>query len=106
MVSVFSYSFDNNGNIKLSDEQQKNTVEYAKGSNIVALAVIHNINDGQFDQALLHNILESSQKRGNLINNILSMLVKEGYSGVNIDFENIRRGDKEYYTTFISTELN
>ena len=102
MVSVFSYSFDNNGNIKLSDEQQKNTVEYAKGSNIVALAVIHNINDGQFDQALLHNILESSQKRGNLINNILSMLVKEGYSGVNIDFENIRRGDKEYYTTFIS----
>lgn len=102
MVSVFSYSFDTNGNIKLADEEQKNTVEYAKGKNIIPLAVIHNINNGQFDQEILHDVLVNEQARQNLINNIVIMLAQHGYSGVNIDFENIKRSDKDYYTTFIS----
>lgn len=101
MVSLFSYSFSENGDIKQVDEVQSNTLEYSKNSNIAPIAVIHNINNGKFDRDLIHKILVNSEQRKNLINNIVIMLAKEGYVGVNIDFENIDIKDKDLYSNFI-----
>ena len=101
MVSVFNYNFDVDGNIKLVDYKQSNTVSYASCNDIIPLAVIHNISNGNFNQELLHSILIDGAKRSKLINNILIMLVEEGFAGVNVDFENIKRDDKDLYSKFI-----
>ena len=101
MISVFNYNFTIDGKIQLVDQNQQNTIDYAKCNNIVPLAVIHNISNGNFNQELLHNVLVNPQKRSTLINNILMMLTEEGFLGVNIDFENIQRTDKDLYSEFI-----
>ncbi|MBP5426591.1 MAG: hypothetical protein J6Y29_01625 [Clostridiales bacterium] len=104
MIAVFNYSFDNMENIKIVDEPQQETIEYANNNNIIPLAVVHNIYNGNFNQELLHNMLVDTSKRQVLIHNILIMLTQNGYGGVNIDFENIKKSDKELFTLFI-TEL-
>lgn len=101
MVSVFSYSFSQNSDIKQVDKQQNSTLEYAKNNNIIPLAVIHNINNGNFDKQVLHIILNNSEKRAKLIKNIVNLLIEEEYMGVNIDFENIAKEDKDAYSNFI-----
>ena len=101
MVSVFNYNFDTDGNVKLVDCEQSNTVSYANCNNIIPLAVVHNISNGNFNQELLHSVLIDGEKRSKLIDNILMMLIEHEFSGVNIDFENIKRDDKDLYSKFI-----
>ena len=101
MVSVFSYSFLGDGSIIEVDKPQNSTLNYCLGTNIKPIAVIHNINNGNFDKELIHKLLINSEKRASLINNIVMMLMENEYMGVNIDFENISRDDKDLFSNFI-----
>lgn len=101
MIAVFNYSFDANDNIKTVDMPQQNTVVYANDNGIIPLAVVHNIYNGSFDKELLHNMLSNKDKRETLIRNILVEIVRNGYGGVNVDFENIGREDKDLFTMFV-----
>lgn len=101
MIAVFNYSFDAEDNVKFVDMPQNDTVSYANDNGIIPLAVVHNICNGNFNQELLHNMLVDKNKRQSLIQNILVEIVKNGYGGVNIDFENIGRNDKDLFTTFV-----
>jgi spore germination protein YaaH len=49
----------------------------------------------------LHNILSDSVKRKALIQQIIKLTEDEGYDGVNIDFEFLREGDREYLNSFM-----
>lgn len=49
----------------------------------------------------LHELLTSSQNRKRLIDNIVYVVKRDGYNGVNIDFEFIDPADGPYFTTFL-----
>jgi hypothetical protein len=53
------------------------------------------------DKAQLHQLLSSPKNRANLIGNILDIVKKKNYDGVDIDFEFIDPADGPYFTLFL-----
>lgn len=100
-IATFSYQVDANGNLKLTGQSQKKSVDFANSNNIKPLVLIHNFNNGTFDKGLSHAVLSDAKKRKKLIDNILVVMSKEEYSGVNIDIENIYWYDRANYTALI-----
>lgn len=54
-----------------------------------------------FDPALTSEILNNATSRKNLIDQIIGISRRNGYRGINIDFENIYLEDKEVFAVFI-----
>jgi spore germination protein YaaH len=54
-----------------------------------------------FDPVLTSEILNDASSRKNLIAQIMGISKKNGYRGINIDFENIYLADKEVFAVFI-----
>ncbi len=75
-----------------------NQINYANNNNIKPSLMIGNNFDGNVAQTLL----ESNANRQNLIDNIISVLSTNNYSGVNIDIEEIYSSDRNNYTSFIA----
>ncbi|HOJ77381.1 MAG TPA: glycosyl hydrolase family 18 protein [Bacillota bacterium] len=98
MIIPFSYNIDNNGNIKGNHHQK--TVSYAKTAGITTLALINNIQSGNFSSNTIGKMLGSPSARTKAVNNILKLLLEKGYQGVNIDFENVPAGYRSHLTAF------
>jgi spore germination protein YaaH len=99
-IATVTYSTDGQGNIfGLIPAEQ---IIYARENNIELLALISN----NFSGSIGKTLLESSQNRTNLINNILNELENYKYKGVNIDLEGIYASNREHYTTFMSELYN
>ncbi|HZK44413.1 MAG TPA: glycosyl hydrolase family 18 protein [Syntrophomonadaceae bacterium] len=65
-----------------------------KGINAYASIVL-------MDKAALHNLLSNPQNRARLIGNILEVVKRDKYDGVDIDFEFIDPKDGPYFTLFL-----
>lgn len=100
-IATFSYQIDSNGGLKLTGQPQTNSVKFANSNGIKPLLLIHNFNNGNFDLNLSHAVLSDASTRKKLIDNILLIMSKEEYSGVNIDIENIYWYNRDNYTSFI-----
>ena len=86
---------DSNGEI-----MDKGNYEYVKRYNDLGYELWPLI-DNSFDPGLTHELLKSSVKREELINNILDIYLNYGFQGINIDFENIALKDKDLLTQFV-----
>lgn len=95
-IATDTYTADSVGNI--SGLVPTNQITYANNNGIKAFAMITN----NFDGAIAKSLLESSQNRTNLINNIVNALKLNGYKGVNIDLEGVYYYDRSYLTTFMN----
>lgn len=95
-IATDTYTADGTGNI--SGLIPTNQITYANNNGIKAFAMITN----NFDGAIAKSLLESSQNRTNLINNIVNGLKLNGYKGVNIDLEGVYYYDRSYLTTFMN----
>lgn len=95
-IATDTYTADSVGNI--SGLIPTNQITYANNNGIKAFAMITN----NFDGAIAKSLLESSQNRTNLINNIVNALKLNGYKGVNIDLEGVYYYDRSYLTTFMN----
>ncbi|HBY21308.1 MAG: chitinase [Clostridiales bacterium GWE2_32_10] len=94
-IVTHTYTTDGSGNLTgLIPLEQ---IAYAKSHNIKVMASVSN----QFSGSVAKQLLESDINRKNLINNILSELVKYGYSGVNIDIEGVYAANRTNMTTFM-----
>lgn len=52
-------------------------------------------------QQPLHDLLSNTVRRKLLVGNLMEVVNRDGYDGVNIDFEFIAPGDAAYFTTFL-----
>lgn len=95
-IATDTYTADSVGNI--SGLVPTNQITYANNNGIKAFAMITN----NFDGAIAKSLLESSQNRTTLINNIVNALKLNGYKGVNIDLEGVYYYDRSYLTTFMN----
>lgn len=57
--------------------------------------------DGNFNNQLIHSVVNSAYYRENLIQNLLQVMGEKGYQGLDIDFEYILAEDRDAFTAFV-----
>ncbi|OAS82470.1 MULTISPECIES: glycosyltransferase [Metabacillus] len=93
--------FHVNKKLELKSDIQKDIGELAKKHNTKVLPLINNAVDGQWSQEIIHNLLNSPKAQSELIKNLHEQIKKHGYDGINIDFENINKSDRDLLTNFM-----
>lgn len=98
-IATFNYLADDKGN--LTGQPISQGVNLAKSKNVKSLMLIHNIGS-YIDKDAAHLVLSVEKNRKNLENNILSLIKRNGFDGVNIDLEGVPAGDRWYYNTLLA----
>lgn len=98
-IATFNYHVDKQGNV--TGSSPANGIKLAISEGITPLALIHNFRDGAFNAADAHELLASKANRQRLINNMIKILKKEGYQGVNIDIESVQVADRDSYSLLV-----
>lgn len=57
--------------------------------------------DGNFNNRLIHSVVNNEEYKANLIRNLLETMEEKGYQGVDIDFEYILAEDRDAFTAFV-----
>jgi len=103
-VSIFSYQVKADGS--LSSLSDKSIIKAARQESVAPMMVITNFKPGGgFDSDLAHIILTDPQVQNTLFQNIIKTL-KNGYYGLNIDFEYIFPYDMKSYNGFLQKAVD
>lgn len=84
----------------LVDQSDPEVIALARTYGIPILAIIHNFASPQYEW-LIHQVLTTPSARRALVENILAMLERYGFAGVNIDFEFVPPEDRPFLTAFM-----
>ncbi len=57
--------------------------------------------DGNFNNRLIHSVVNNDAYRDSLIRNLLAVMEEKGYQGVDIDFEYILAEDRDAFSAFV-----
>jgi spore germination protein len=98
-VAAFAYTIAGNGQI--SGRHFKEGMTFAKEKGIRTYALVHNYSNGGFDQEAARQLLNSPANRQKAVNNLLTILKNNGYTGVHLDLENIAPTDRALLTQFV-----
>lgn len=103
-LSVFSYGFSAYGDLippPLSDEWMIYMCSEFGTKAILTLTPFGP--DGNFNNYLIHSVVQSPEYTARLIDNLLSVMSEKGYFGMDIDFEYILATDRAAFTAFVKT---
>ncbi len=100
-LALFSFAVDEKGN--LNGKNDLEAITLARQKNLKIYALIHNIYFGQWPKSpnVAKAVLANPEVRTTTVNNIVSLVKRNGYDGVNIDIENINPADRDNYTSFV-----
>lgn len=98
-IAPFSYGVDSSGNV--TGTHSVDGVSFAKSKGIASLALVHNIKNGAFNRGIVSAMLRNPAARRAAVYGILKHLALRGYTGVNIDFENVPPSDRQNLTEFM-----
>ncbi|HWB97915.1 MAG TPA: glycosyltransferase, partial [Bryobacteraceae bacterium] len=84
----------------LDDQSDPVVIEIARQAKLPILALVTNFHDG-WQPGNVRRILESAERRANLIDNIYHNLTEHHFAGVNIDFELLARRDRDLLVVFL-----
>jgi spore germination protein YaaH len=98
-IATFSYQIDGQGN--LTGQPISQGINLAKSKKVKALMVIHNVGS-YIDSDAAHAVLSVGKNRKNLEDNILWLIKKNGFDGVNIDLEGVPAGDRDNYSALLA----
>ncbi|MGE5549309.1 MAG: glycosyl hydrolase family 18 protein [Bacteroidota bacterium] len=99
-IAPFSYYLDASGN--LSGTHLSKAVSTAKASGLKVLALIHNFTrKNGFEGGTAHKVLSNHLVRARAVAKITSLVRSQGYSGINLDLENVYAIDRANYTAFV-----
>ncbi len=98
-LSIYSYQVRSDGSLIRIDDTAM--IRQARQVRVAPLMVITNIDgSGGFSSDLAHTILTDELLGKTLINNVVNVLKSRNYYGLNINFENVYRADREAFTRF------
>ena len=101
VVSPSFFSIDKNGNlVENIGERGQAYLEWARNNNCKIWPMVQNAGDSTMMDTT-SKIMNSYEKRKALIESIINVCVKYKLYGINIDFENMRKDDKDLYSRFI-----
>ena len=104
-VNVVSPSFfyiDEDGDLRENvGEEGENYIEWAHNNGYKVWPMISNAEAATESLDITSNIMNSYEKRKELIEDIVNACVKYKIDGINVDFENMKQEDKDMYSRFI-----
>lgn len=101
-LPIFSYGFTMTGELipPLWDDQWMIDAALEFGTQPI-LTLTPFGPDGRFNNRLIHSVINSPAYTDNLVENLLKIMRKKGYQGVDIDFEYILAQDRDAFTGFV-----
>ncbi|MCM3652951.1 glycosyltransferase [Metabacillus litoralis] len=90
-----------NAELELESDIQPEIVELAKKNDVKIVPLIHNIQNGKWNQETVHQLLNSPEEQEKLIKKLHELIKKQGFDGINIDFENLNKNDRDLLPQFI-----
>ena len=101
VVSPSFFSIDKNGKlVENVGERGQAYLEWARDNNCKIWPMVQNAGDSTMMDTN-SKIMNSYEKRKVLIESIVNVCIKYKLDGINIDFENMRKDDKDLYSRFI-----
>ncbi|MGC5324988.1 glycosyl hydrolase family 18 protein [Brevibacillus sp. SYSU BS000544] len=98
-ISTDTLNTDSKGNIV--GKVPKQAVSYAKSVNVLTYALVSNYGAEGWDSNIAHQVLTNPKAKKNLIKNMVSLVKKNKYKGINIDFEAVLPDDRTAMTKFV-----
>lgn len=105
VISVFWYRLDDSGDIVTYDyaKEDASLITFAHENDVKVLALIANLPENDdWDATLVENVIGDEASRTAHIADILALVEKRNFDGVNIDYEFLRNRQAENFTTFIA----
>ncbi|MEC5423319.1 glycosyltransferase [Virgibacillus sp. C22-A2] len=90
-----------NSELELESDIQPEIIELAKKNDVEIVPLIHNIENGKWNQETVHQLLNSPEEQEKFIKNLHELINEHGFDGINIDFENLNKNDRDLLTKFI-----
>ncbi|WP_226036115.1 polysaccharide deacetylase family protein [Aquibacillus saliphilus] len=90
-----------NSKLEIESDIQPEIIELAKNNEVEIVPLIHNIEDGKWNQETVHQLLNSPKEQEKLIKKLHETIKQYGFDGINIDFENLKQNDRDLLTQFI-----
>ena len=101
-LSIFSYGFTTEGEIIPPTLPTDWMIESARIYGCAPVLTLTPFGpDGQFNNQLIHAMLNNIESRNRLIEQVYDTVQLEGYQGLNIDFEYILAEDRDLFTEFV-----
>lgn len=98
-VCPFAYRIKEDGDLETIDDNPAINAAYSVDA--VPLMAITNFTSTELGENLAHAVLSNLQIVDRLLTNIVNIMRRKGYLGLNIDFENVLPEDRENYNRFI-----
>ena len=76
-------------------------VEIIRGSGVPVVAMLSNFWGDDFNGNILHELLNNASKRKRLISQVVHVLQREKFAGVNVDFEELKENNDEVMVEFM-----
>ncbi len=97
---IFSYGFTFSGELVPPQQDEQWMIRLAWENGIEPLLVLTPFTGGVFNDQLIRTLVEEEQIQDKVIENLLIAVEERGYTGVDIDFENVPAEDRESYAAF------
>lgn len=102
-LSVFSYGFTPEGELIYPAVNDEWMIYEARNQGVSPILTLTPLDaGGNFSNVLIHNMLLNEAATNNLINNLLTTIVEQGFAGLDVDFEYILAEDRDRFTTFVA----
>ena len=99
MVAMASYDINKKGDVVLRSDDPTKAVKIANEKGIQTYALFSN---PEFDSNIAHVILTRSNLQKKAIQSMINTAVRQGYQGINLDFEGLQPSDRDHYTAFVA----
>lgn len=101
-LSVFSYGFTTDGNLIPPALDDTFMIQQAYEFQTLPILTLTPFGeDGQFNNYLIHSVVQSEEASAELISHLMDMAEEKGFAGVDIDFEYILAEDRDAFTSFV-----
>ncbi|BDI33197.1 glycosyl transferase family 2 [Capsulimonas corticalis] len=90
--------------VTLGETYDDEAIRLARTHGVPIIPVVQNATEGEFHGEWVHALVNDPHKRAAMIEKLRAFIVKNGYQGVNIDFETDSADDADGLTAFM-TEL-
>ena len=102
-LPVFSYGFTMEGELLPPGygEDRWMIAEAQRFGTLPVLTLTPFGADGNFNNQLIHSVVNNAAYTDRLIQNLLEVMERKGYQGVDIDFEYILAEDRDAFTAFV-----
>lgn len=97
---IFEYHITESGILSTLNNDEI-AVKASRNYKVAPLATITNLTPGGFSPEVTRQVLHSPELRNRLINDIYTLVKAKNYAGVNVDFEQVRAGERDLYTGFL-----